>query len=146
MFWVGVGLGWLVMGYGAWGLVQERQAAAPLAVARLFFGAAVLHDAVLAPVVFAAGFLVARHVPAWSRGPVQAGLLTSAVVALYSWPFVRGYGRAATNPSALPADYGRGLAVIVLGVWVLVAGEVFRRARARRREPAAPPGEGHGAS
>lgn len=131
IFWGSVVLGGAVMTFGITGLVAERAAADTFAVARLVLGAAVVHDAVVAPVVFGLGLALSRLVPGWARGPVQSGLFVSAVVSLYAWPFVRGYGRAATNPSALPLRYGLGLAVILATVWSAVALAVALRAHGR---------------
>lgn len=99
VFWGGLFIGGAVMAFGIRGLIDERAAAGPLAVGRVFVGSALVHDAVLAPAVFVLGWAIARYVPAWARAAVQAGLFASAVISLYSGPFVRGYGRADTRSS-----------------------------------------------
>lgn len=113
-------IGWAVMAFGIRGLFHERLATNPTHSIRLFLEAAIVHDALIAPVVFALGFLVSRLVPARVRAAVQSGLIVSAVVVAFSYPLVRGFGRAATNPSALPLNYGRGLAIVLTAVWVVV--------------------------
>ncbi len=132
IFWGGLVIGGAAMAFGIRGLIDERAAASPLAVGRLLVGSALFHDALLAPAVFLLGWAIARYVPGWARAAVQAGLFASAVIALYAWPFVRGYGRADTNPSALPVNYGRGLTILVALIWLAVAvGLQVRRPRTR---------------
>ena len=131
LFWPAVVCGWMVMAIGAWGLLSDPDKTKPGESVRFVLGAAVVHDLILAPVVVLAGWGVAKVVPARVRGPVQAAVIVSAMVALFSVPFVRGYGRVATNPSILPRNYSAGLAVILVGVWVTAAGVVFVRSRRR---------------
>lgn len=121
LFWPALALGWVVMTIGAWGLVSDADKTQPAESVRFVVGAAVVHDLLLAPVVVLAGWGLARIVPARARGPVQAALVVSAVVALFSVPFVRGYGRVATNPSILPRNYGAGLALILGAIWATTA-------------------------
>jgi hypothetical protein len=94
---------------------------------------AVAHDLVVAPLVIVAGWAVARAVPASARAPVQAALVASALVALFAFPFVRGYGRVSTNPSILPRDYGSGALAVLAAVWAAAAVALaMRRLRGRR--------------
>lgn len=132
LFWPAVALGWVVMAAGATGLLTDAGRTRPAESVRFVLGAAVVHDLLLAPVVVAAGWAVARVVPKQARGPVQAAMIVSSVVALFAVPFVRGYGRVSTNPSILPRNYGAGLAVILVAVWVVVAVAVGRRWMAHR--------------
>jgi len=129
-----VALGWAVTAVGVWGMISDAARTQPGESARFVLGAAAVHDLLLAPVVVLVGWALARAVPARARGPVQAAVMVSAVVALFSLPFVRGYGRGPTNPSLLPRNYGAGLAVIVAVVWVTAALAITLRwwkARAR---------------
>jgi len=131
--WPAAGLGWVVITVGAWGLVSDPAKTRPGESARFVLGAALVHDLLLAPVVVFLGWCVAKVVPARARGPVQAALIVSALVALFAVPFVRGYGRVSTNPSILPRDYGAGLAVILAAVWFIAAVAVALRWRRRSR-------------
>ena len=117
LFWAAAAVGWAVMGAGAWGLLSHAERTRPADAARFVLGLAVGHDLLLAPVVVLLGWGVARVVPRRVRGTVQAALVVSAVVLLFAFPFVRGYGRVSTNPSVLPRDYGRGTAVVLAAVW-----------------------------
>lgn len=138
-FWVAAVVGWSVIAYAAIGLLGEPQwAGNPGGFLRFYLSAAVIHDLVLVPAVLAVGWGLGRLVPSAHRAVVQAGLITSAVVAAYSWPYVRGYGYRSSNPSALPLDYGTNLALILGLIWgavvLAVAGSVLAR---RRRRPQA---------
>jgi hypothetical protein len=106
----------------------------PAELGRWLVGSAVLHDAVLVPVVLVVSVVVTRITPAWARPPVLWALATSAILAIYAWPFVRGYGRNPSVPSLLARDYGSGLAAYV-GVVVVVAAmwALLRRRRAARQ-------------
>jgi hypothetical protein len=131
------------VGVGA--LLRNADATHPARAVAWIVGAAVAHDFVLAPVVFTLGALVRRAPLGRARVWVVTGLVVSGVVALWSWPFVRGYGRLANNPSVLPRNYGMGLAVTLVAVWtaVLVMTLVARRGgtgRAERRADGRTPG------
>ena len=132
IFWSSVVIGWATIGFGLFGLFENSERTHPDRWARWFFGALVVHDLVVAPVVIAIGALLARRVPANYRGPIQGALITTGILVLVSFPFVRGYGHRADNPSALPNNYGAGLLALVVLVWV-VTGLFLWRARVRRR-------------
>lgn len=136
LFWAAVGVGWAVMAAGAWGLVSEADRTRPVDAVRFVLGLAVAHDLVVAPLVVAAGWAVARAVPASVRGPVQAALVASAMVAVFAYPFVRGYGRVTTNPSILPRDYASGALAVLAAVWAVAAIALATRRRRRGAERA----------
>ncbi|MGI9021919.1 MAG: hypothetical protein ACR2HV_01560 [Acidimicrobiales bacterium] len=132
LFWAGVVVGWVVMVIGVRGLLDENEASSPSAVGRLFVEAALIHDLLLAPIVCGLGVLIARFLKPPLRAIVGGGLIASAIIALYSFPFVRGYGRSPNLPSALPVNYGRGLAIILAGIWlVVIALSVWAMRRSR---------------
>ncbi|MEO7555300.1 MAG: hypothetical protein ABIV94_01680 [Acidimicrobiales bacterium] len=130
LFWVGLVIGWIVIGFGVVGLFANADATMntnPSGWATLLVKANVVHDFVLLPFVFGVGYVVARVVPARVRAPVQAGLICSGAVTLFAYPFVRGYGRNESNPTILPQNYGRGLLIVLAVVWIVVAGLVALR-------------------
>jgi hypothetical protein len=43
------------------------------------------------------------------------------VVALFSYPLVRGYGRLTHNPTSLPHNYATNLAAVVGTIWGVAA-------------------------
>jgi hypothetical protein len=137
LFWAGVVVGWIVIAVGIRGLLHDHVATNPKAVGRLFLETALLHDLVVAPLVCGAGVLLARLLRPPFRSIVGGGIIASVLVALYSFPFVRGYGRDPNMPSALPQNYGHGLLVLLIVIWLtvgaLLAGAVRRgRTRASR--------------
>jgi len=84
---------------------------------------------VAAPLIFAAGYVLRRFLPAWALAPIQAGLIATAVLVVFTLPSL-GVPRNVANPSRLPNHYNRNLAVILALVWLGVLGGLVR---ARRR-------------
>lgn len=110
-----------LIGWGFYGLFTTAHHPRPLAWLTFFLGANVLTDAVVAPVVIVTGLVVARAVPRRIRPYVVSGLIISGVVLLIGLPLARGYGLRGDNPSILPLDYTRGLAITLVSVWAGVA-------------------------
>jgi len=135
-----VGAGCAAMALGAVGLAGNTAGVRPADVGRWALGANLVHDLVAVPLVLLAGTLVRRLVPAPYRGVVQASLVVSAVVTLFAFPFVRGYGRVPNNPSALPRNYGAGLLEVLATVWVVAGAALVGRIAVswRRRSTSAP--------
>lgn len=129
LFWISAGAGWAVIAFALRGIVQHSLDTRPASLARFVAGGALLHDLVVAPLVILAGVLVARSVPARARAAVQAALVVSATVALFSYPLVRAYGLAANNPTSLPHNYFANLLVVLGVVWAIAAVAVILRLR-----------------
>jgi hypothetical protein len=133
-------VGAAVLGYGVYGLLTEPAISDLGNVGEWLVAGVVLHDAVLAPLVFAACALAYRGVGARLRGRLAALLLVGGSLVLVSVPALLQQGRNA-NPTVLPLDYARNLAVllaVVVGAAALYAGvDARRRRRAARREQAA---------
>lgn len=118
-----------------WGLKQLLERRVPLLpFAEWFIGGAILHDALLAPLVFIVGGLVARVAPATLRAVAAAVFVVAGGVSLYAVPALFGDGRESANPSMLPNQEPRNV-VLVLAAIVLVgiAGAAFRLFRGRAR-------------
>lgn len=131
---VGLAVGLPVIAFGVRGALVDGARTHPAELARWIVGAAVVNDLVVVPVVLAVGWLARRLVPGDLWPAVRAGLVTTGVLALVGWPFVRAYGADPRNPSLLPRSYGAGLAAAIAAVWVVVAVLAFaRRARTRHR-------------
>jgi hypothetical protein len=79
----------------------------------------VLHDFVLVPVVFALGAIVRRRAGGGSLAPLEAALIASGILILFSVPALSGKGVSAADPSRLPGDYPVDLAVLLAGVWIV---------------------------
>lgn len=99
---------------------------------RWLIGLALVHDLVVAPAVAVVGWVAHRLLPAWAARIVVPALAVAAVVTLFAWPLVRGYG-ARPSPSHLPRDYVDGLTVILVLVAVAAAGALVTAAVRRRR-------------
>lgn len=126
-------IGWAVIAFGVWSALRNSTDAGPLSLALIVVGFDVLHDLLIAPLLFLGAWLVARFLPPRFRGPVRAAGAVTMLVVAFSFPLVLGLGRRPTNSSTLPLDYGRNVGLIVLGVWALAGATVAARyARARR--------------
>ena len=133
LFWISAAAGWGVIGFGLRGILQHSVDTRPADLARFVVGGAILHDLLVAPLVILLGVLVARAVPGRSRAVVQAALVVSGLIALFSYPLVRAYGLAANNPTSLPHNYARNLLVVLGVVWAVAAAAVVLRLRAAPR-------------
>lgn len=129
-WWIGLAAGAAIFAFGLFGMLRDAGQTIPANWLKWSAGGLVLHDALLAPAVLAAGFLLTRVLPRALRSGAQATLTVCGVVALMSVPVVLAEGRRADNPSLLPHDYGRNLA-IVLAV-ILAAGLLLTLVRLRR--------------
>lgn len=124
LFWVALAVGGVVMAVGVRGLLVNSGSVMDTNPSRwivLFVAAIAVHDVVLAPLVLAVGYGVSRLVPARLRPVIQGGLICSALVTLFAYPFVRRFGAMPTNPTILPRDYTRGLLIVLAVVWVVTA-------------------------
>lgn len=132
---VGLALGLPLLAYGVRGVLVDARRTHPGELARWLVGSAILHDVVLVPVVLLASVLVVRLAPAWARVPALWALATSAMLALYAWPFLRGYGRNPSVPSLLARDYVAGLAAYVAAVVVIALAWALLRRRTGSQAP-----------
>ncbi len=126
-------LGWSIMGFGIWGFLANAHATNPHRTVWWILGSAVAHDALVAPVATLVGLAIAACLPRWARGPVAAAVAASGIVLAFSYPLLRHFGRRADNPSILPLDYPRNVAVVLAGIWLVAAGVLVRRLSAGRR-------------
>lgn len=132
-FWVGLAVGWALMAYGIWGALANADRTEPIQLAAYVIGAAVLHDAIVVPVVVAVGWLASRWLPPAARGPVRGALALSAILVVFAYPLVRRLGAHPTNSSALPLHYGPNLALVLGVVWIVTVVLVVARFRRQRR-------------
>lgn len=128
-------IGWALMAVGAMAAVRSDGSVPPLAFARWLVGAALVHDLVLAPVVFSVGFLLRSALPPGIRPAVVLPAVAASIVVLFAWPLVAGWGRAPANASIQPRDYGAGLVWTLAVVIPAVAAPAAWRACRRRRGP-----------
>lgn len=132
--WVFVAVGWAVMAIAVFGLFRDPRLGSPTSWVSWILGAAILHDAVVLPIVLGVGWMLGRALPAAWRTPVRAAIVIGAVISLATFPIVRRYGARPDNPSILPLDVGRNLLVLlaVLAIGAIAAGSV-NTVRAHRR-------------
>jgi len=121
LFWASAAAGWGMILWGVRGAFHHRLDTRPAQLARFLLGGALAHDLVLAPLVVLAGVALARTVRGRWRAPVQVALFVSATLALFTYPALRGYGRALHNPTSLPHDYAANLAIVIGAVVLAVA-------------------------
>lgn len=125
-FWIAVAIGGAVTTFGVGGLIVESSRTHPDQWVRWFVGTVLVHDFVIAPIVFMLGVMIAKRVRPRLRAMVQGSLIATAMVTFVAYPLVRGYGVSDDNPSALPDNYTRNLALVVGAIWLpLVAREFF---------------------
>jgi hypothetical protein len=132
-FWLGMAAGWSVMAYGAWGFISD--VGRPRQTAWWVIGTAVAHDALFAPAVALVGIALVAVLPRWARGPIGCALAASVVVLAFSYPLIRHFGRRTDNPSILPLDYPRNVAIVVSLIWVIALLVLARGFRRRGRRP-----------
>lgn len=135
VFWVGLVLGWAVIGVGVRGLLLHAHTVMPTNPRRwivVLVGSNLVHDFVLLPVVFVAGRILRSVAPPRLLAPLQVGLICSSVVALFSYPLVRDFGHRPDNPTILPRDAAHGLVVVLAAVWIaVIVASALRRKRPR---------------
>ena len=99
-------------------------------------GAIALHDALLAPIAVAVGWLIARYAPASARPVLLSALVVSATVAIATAPvwLEKGRSRYPDNTTILPdGSYPANLALVLGAVWlVAIAAIAWRVVRAAR--------------
>jgi hypothetical protein len=135
-----VGVGILGLALGGYVLV-DTVALRRLPGLALWIGAAiVLHDAVLAPIVFALGVLTRRagHRVAGSViMTVQATIVLGSLITLIVLPMLAAQRLGAKNPTVLPLDYAANLGLFWLILALAGAGVSFwfylRTRRANQR-------------
>ena len=135
LFWISAAAGWAVIAWGLRGIFQHSIDTRPGNLARFVVGGALLHDLLVAPLVILAGVLLARVVRGRVRAILQAALAVSGMVALFSYPLVRGYGLAVNNPTSLPHNYTANLLVVLGVVWAFAAAAVIFRLRRPVSQP-----------
>lgn len=120
-FWVGVVLGGAVMVYGAVGLVRNIEGDELVSWFVYFVGTDVVHDALVAPALLAAGAIAARFLPAPLRAPVTIGCIVSGAVLLVGAVPLLDLGGNPLNPTIRPLDYSTAVLTALGIVWLVVA-------------------------
>ena len=134
-FWPGLVVGLPFIVVGVRDLLSSAGVSAPFNFALWFFGGALVHDFVLAPVTLVVAAALRRWVPQRALGTVQwAGALTVLVGAFALIPLV-GWGRRPAEPTLQPLDYWLGFGIVVGAIWAAAAATAvvarLRHGRAR---------------
>lgn len=136
-----VGVGILTLGIGGLVLVNDISPRQYVAIAAWLVAALIVHDVMIAGVVFAvalAGRRAATRVPVEWVVIVQCGLAVGAIVALIVVPEIVKDAVGTANPSILPLNYAANLAIFLVALAVATAAAIAlhvalaRRIRARR--------------
>ncbi len=121
--------GWWIIVFGLRTALDDPADAHPFALVVHIITFDLVHDAVIAPVLFIGAWLIGKVVPPIARGPVRAAAAATALYVAIAYPLVRRWGRRPGNSSTLPLDYGRNLAIVIAVVWLLAAVVIVRRVR-----------------
>jgi hypothetical protein len=121
------------MAYAVRGALMDRGGTNPSQLIRWVIGGALVHDLFVAPIVTGVALILAWRAPAWWGKPLAAAAALTAIVVLFSWPVLRGYGRHPGNSSTLPHNYTANLAVVLGAVWVVTLTVIGIRAVRRRQ-------------
>lgn len=120
-------VGWAIIAFGVHSALGNARDAHPFALAVHIVTFDLVHDLVIAPVLFLGAWAIGKITPAVARGPVRAAAAATVLYVAIAYPLVRRWGRRATNSSTLPLDYGRNLGIVIAVVWLLAAGVIGRR-------------------
>ena len=113
--------GLAVMGFGIYGLIHGSGQTHPTEWIKWFVGGLVVHDFLIAPLVFVIAVVLVRRAAAPWKASLQGGLFATGILTLAAWPYVAGYGRRPDNKTLLPNNYAHGLFVVLAVVWLSAA-------------------------
>lgn len=133
LFWASVVAGWALIVVGVVGAIGNARHTKPVEWGIWILGAAVVHDGVIAPIVFLAGAALRRVATKGVRTTLTAGLVVTALTVVATFPIFSGLGVRADNPSHLPRDYWTGLGIVLGIVWLATAALLLRAWRHRHR-------------
>ena len=132
-FWIGLGVGWAMIGTGLVLLVRTGGFGHVVDVGIWVVGLDLVHDLAFAPIATLVALVAVALLPRRLRAPILAGLGASAVVLLLAWPLLGGYGRRRDNPTILPRNYTTSVLIVLAVIWT-IAGAWFVVRVTRRRE------------
>jgi hypothetical protein len=132
-----IGLGVLLVLVGGLVLLNDIPQHQYPAIAAWLVIALVVHDVLIAGLVFAVAFAgrraAARGIPAAPIVIVQCALAVGAVVALIVVPEIVKDAAGTANPSILPLNYAANLAIFLAALTVVTVAAVVLHARLARR-------------
>lgn len=128
-----IGVGALLVAYAAWLLARNQTVPQLVQVGEWAAAAVVLHDAVLAPLALAVGWLVQRRLPEGPARAVAIALTVVGTVTVAAFAVLSRSHRGGSNTTLLDRDYPIGLLAVTLVVigTVAVAAALGRLRRSR---------------
>ena len=132
-----IAAGVLLLALGGLVLVLDVGPSEFVGIAIWFAGAIILHDGILAPIVFGVSLLLRRagkRIPLGALLIVQGAVVVGAMTALLVVPQQLKQAMGTANPTILPLNYGVNLVVfgaVLVAVTVLAVVVYLRRVRSR---------------
>ena len=136
-----VALGLLLMAAGAFYLLADVPVSNYLGILIWFGGALLIHDGILAPIIFGISLVMRRagkRMPFGVLAIVQSALVVAAVFTAVVVPAALKKNIGTANGSLLPLEYGRNLVIFYGVLAVLTAISIAGYLVYRRRKPATP--------
>lgn len=129
-------VGVALLAWGAYVMLDTVRLPRITGLAIWIAAAIILHDAILAPILFGAGLLLRRagqKIPGTVIAVVQGTLVVGSMVSLIVVPILVAQNFTPNNPSILPLNYGLNLGIFWLVLVLLGTGlSVWLYLRARR--------------
>ncbi len=117
LFWSGVVIGWTLIVIGIRGVIVDGSFTRPPQWSAWFIGAAVFHDLIVAPIVFALAATFLRRLRPPYRAPVQAAVGVTALIVAGSLPVVLRLGEPTGNPTVLPENALPAFVAVIGAIW-----------------------------
>jgi hypothetical protein len=114
-----VAFGVLLLGVGGYALVLQVPSSNWLAIVLWFGGAILVHDGIIAPIVFGVSLAMRRagtRIPWGVLAIVQAAIVVAAVFAAIVIPAALKKNIGTANPTLLPLDYAHNLVLFYGGL------------------------------
>jgi len=120
-----IGLGVALLAWGAYVMLDTVRMTRLPGVALWIIAAIILHDAILAPIVFLIGVLLRRggqRLGGTVVVVIQGFIVVGSIVSLVVVPVIVAINYKSANPTILPLNYGLNLGVFWLVLAVMTAG------------------------
>jgi hypothetical protein len=131
-----IGVGLLLLAIGGLVLVMDVAAKNYPGLLIWFVGALVLHDGILAPIIFGVSLLLRRagkRIPFVVLLIIQGAVVVAAITTLLVFPEIMKQGIGTGNATLLPLNYGAGLIGLYVGLAIVTAGVVAVYLRVGKR-------------
>ena len=137
-------LGVAILLLSGWILVTTVTPPHYIGIAEWFIAAIIIHDALIAPIVFGAGVImrkIGKRIPLAVLAIVQGGLVIGAVFTIVLVPEILAQRNAHLFETLLPFDYVKNLGILWVGTLVLTGAAVaaYLIGSSRLKKRPAPP-------